>query len=212
MNTRKCNKCNVDKKYSEFHKDKSRPQGISYICKLCDRIKFKSWVTKNKEHYKKTVSEWAKNNKNPERSRKNAKLYRLRHKEKIRKDKNEYEKRKMKTDIHYRIKKLARKRINNALKHKRTNERTEKLLGCTIQEYAKYIESLFKVGMSWDNQNLWEIDHIIPCVAFDLNDPEQQKKCFHYSNVQPLWKEDHKIKTHQDILKYSKYHNKNFNT
>ncbi len=43
--------------------------------------------------------------------------------------------------------------------------------------------------MTWENHGRhgWHIDHIIPCAAFDLTDPEQQKKCFHYTNYQPLY-------------------------
>jgi hypothetical protein len=46
--------------------------------------------------------------------------------------------------------------------------------------------------MTWENWALdgWHIDHIRPCCSFDLTDPEQQKKCFHYSNLQPLWAEE----------------------
>ena len=43
--------------------------------------------------------------------------------------------------------------------------------------------------MNWDvyMKGGIHIDHIIPCKNFDLTDPNQQKKCFHYSNLQPLW-------------------------
>ena len=43
--------------------------------------------------------------------------------------------------------------------------------------------------MKWDNHGLygWHIDHIQPCNSFDLSNEEEQKKCFHYSNMQPLW-------------------------
>lgn len=44
--------------------------------------------------------------------------------------------------------------------------------------------------MSWSNYGKWHIDHIIPCAAFDLSDEFEQRACFHYSNLQPLWAYD----------------------
>jgi len=48
--------------------------------------------------------------------------------------------------------------------------------------------------MNWENHGkLWEIDHIIPITRFNLLDPEEQKKAFHFSNTQPLnWRENRK--------------------
>ena len=82
--------------------------------------------------------------------------------------------------------------------------RTEELLGCTIEECKTYLESLFKEGMSWNNHGLngWHIDHIVPCSAFDLTKIEEQKKCFHYTNLQPLWAKDNLSKG--DKLTWSK--------
>ena len=40
----------------------------------------------------------------------------------------------------------------------------------------------------------WHIDHIVSCWRFDLTDPEQQKQCFHFSNMQPLWREENMAK------------------
>ena len=50
--------------------------------------------------------------------------------------------------------------------------------------------------MSWSAylENLIHIDHIIPCSSFDLTKEEEQRKCFHYSNLQPLWARDNIIK------------------
>ena len=48
--------------------------------------------------------------------------------------------------------------------------------------------------MSWDNQGEWHIDHIIPCASFDLTNEEEQEKCFHYTNLQPLWAIDNMVK------------------
>jgi hypothetical protein len=64
------------------------------------------------------------------------------------------------------------------------------LVGCNIDILIKYIESLFLEDMSWDNYGKWHIDHIRPCSSFDLSDNEQQKICFNYKNLQPLWAED----------------------
>lgn len=43
--------------------------------------------------------------------------------------------------------------------------------------------------MNWQNWGtVWELDHILPCVSFDLTKLEEQQKCFHYTNLQPLFK------------------------
>lgn len=89
-----------------------------------------------------------------------------------------------------------RNRLNNAIKGKNKSASTIELLGCTVPELMKYLESRFSPGMSWENHGIhgWHIDHIKPCASFDLADPEQQRECFHYSNLQPLWAADNLIK------------------
>lgn len=66
---------------------------------------------------------------------------------------------------------------------------TEHLTGCPIIALIQWIESQFENGMTWYNYGKfgWHIDHVKPCAAFDLSDIEQQKQCFHYTNLQPLW-------------------------
>ena len=59
-----------------------------------------------------------------------------------------------------------------------------------IESYKKYLEAKFQNGMDWTNYGEWHIDHIIPCAKFNLTNPEEQKKCFHYTNTQPLWAKD----------------------
>jgi len=44
--------------------------------------------------------------------------------------------------------------------------------------------------MTRENQGVWHVDHIKAVANFDLEDEEEQKKCFHYTNLQPLWAED----------------------
>jgi hypothetical protein len=50
-----------------------------------------------------------------------------------------------------------------------------------------YLEAKFTEGMTLDNHGKWHIDHIKPCASFDLLHKKQQRKCFHYKNLQPLW-------------------------
>ena len=42
-------------------------------------------------------------------------------------------------------------------------------------------------GRSSKDRKTWQIDHIIPQSLFDFSDPKQVKKCWHYTNLQPLW-------------------------
>jgi hypothetical protein len=44
--------------------------------------------------------------------------------------------------------------------------------------------------MTRENHGLWHVDHIRPCALFDLKCPVNNKLCFHYTNLQPLWAED----------------------
>lgn len=94
------------------------------------------------------------------------------------------------TDINYRIKSAVQARIRSAIKNNYKAASTTELIGCSIEHLKYYLEFQFKSGMSWNNYGKWHIDHKIPCASFDLSDPEQQKVCFHYSNLQPLWMKD----------------------
>ncbi len=67
--------------------------------------------------------------------------------------------------------------------------RTTELIGCTVLELMRHLESQFQPGMAWENYSLrgWHVDHKSPCASFDMTDPEQQRKCFHYTNLVPMW-------------------------
>ncbi len=117
-----------------------------------------------------------------------------------------YQKEKRGSDIKHRITSQLRHRINLVLKNKLKSEKTKILLGCEIDYFMDYIESKFLDGMNWNNYGFygWHIDHIKPCVSFDLTDPEEQKKCFHFSNLQPLWSKDNYKKGCEERTLYGK--------
>jgi hypothetical protein len=140
----------------------------------------------------------------------NVKLYTKNHKENITIYQKDYRQKnrpmislykinKYHTDINYKISCLLRNYTNFVMKEKYKKSKffnTIELLGCSIEEFTLYLEKLFKPGMSWKNygRNGWHLDHIIPCAHFILSDPEQQKLCFHYTNLQPMWAKENLIK------------------
>ena len=71
---------------------------------------------------------------------------------------------------------------------------TIELLGCTPAFFRSYIEKQFVDGMTWENRDKWHIDHRVPCAAFNLLDPLEQRCCFWYKNQQPMRAKDNLCK------------------
>lgn len=116
--------------------------------------------------------------------------YYYEHPEQEKRRRYEYQRNKLVIDPYFRLVHNLRGRMNHALNGNIKVAKSLELLGCTGEELAKHLQSQFQGGMTLDNHGKWHIDHIKPCSAFDLSDPEQQKQCFHYTNLQPLWAED----------------------
>lgn len=93
------------------------------------------------------------------------------------------------TPIEVRIRNNLSTRIRAELNRKgaRKSRMTIPLLDCSIPRLMLHLENKFEIGMSWENYGEWEIDHIVPCAMFDLTKGEHQKRCFHFTNLQPLW-------------------------
>lgn len=96
------------------------------------------------------------------------------------------------TDKNFYIKSLLYRRINALMRGEARKSKMLDYLGCDIEYFKKYISSKFTNGMGWENQGRggWHIDHIIPCALFNLSEEEQIKKCFVYTNMQPMWEHD----------------------
>lgn len=102
-----------------------------------------------------------------------------------------------------RIKSALRARLCTILKRSNGSKsgKMVELIGCTMPFLRAYLESLWKEGMSWNSYGYgrghWVIDHVIPCDNFNLLDPEEQRKCFNYKNLQPLWWEENAVKSNK---------------
>jgi hypothetical protein len=101
-----------------------------------------------------------------------------------------YEQKAYRENTAFRIAKCLRSRFYKAVTRNQRIGTTMQLVGCSVDFLRSHLQGQFDLGMSWDNFGEWHIDHIRPCASFDLSDPDQQRQCFHYSNLQPLWEAD----------------------
>lgn len=174
------------------------------------------------EAEKKRKADWVKSN--PDKVSQLAARFRAKHPEKIKKEKAAYYQKikkrqiakyklRFKTDLDFRMLETLRSRLRKILRARRAPkaDKTMSIAGCTIEFLEAHIKSLFTEGMTWDKFLAGEIhiDHIIPCKSFkNLSDPEEQKKCFGWQNLQPLWAVDnlHKKARLDWTPAESKYH------
>lgn len=211
-----CKPCDSKRKqeYSEKHKERLKEKGANYYLQNKEIISQKGKQERlanrpetlkririlidarkmSLEEKKRRIRECGikYRQKNKDRLKEKKKEYYLK---KGREDARLWQKKQM-SDISFRMKKNLRGRIYVALKRGIKSESTMSLLGCSIEEFKKHFESLFTEGMSWEKylEGGIHIDHIKPCKLFDLTNPEEQKTCFHYTNLQPLWKIDNLVK------------------
>ena len=143
----------------------------------------KQWSDKNRSVLNAKAAKWRAEN--PDKAKESCRKYRLKNKA----ARAAYMRKKRQTCWFTKISGRVRSRLNEALRAvmARKTSSTTILLGCSIPELKAHLESQFREGMTWDNHGKWHIDHIIPCSSFNLLDPSEQYKCFHYTNLQPLW-------------------------
>jgi hypothetical protein len=222
MKSKKCTKCNKIKHLDEFHKAKLGKFGRTAVCKDCKKIyndehkERRSFL--NKERYKRDSERIKKNvntyrQKNHEEIKAKKRKYWHKNREKLlkkksiynkqtRKHRNAHTKARKKCDPNFKLAINIRGRLNRAIKNNYKSGSSISDLGCTISELKQYIQTKFKQGMTWENwsKNGWHLDHIQPLSSFDLTDRDQFLKAVHYTNLQPLWAEEHKQKTKKDLI------------
>jgi len=189
---RKCNKCNEEKSSKSFHKHASNKDGLYPTCKDCKR---KQDRKRYKANRKKIIAR-VKSNYDPEKKSEYDKDYRTKNKTRIQAYQNKWYNDRYHSDPSFNMQQRLRTRTRNALNGLYKSAPTLELLGCTAEHARFHIESQFTDGMTWDNIH---IDHIQPCASFDLTNPTEQRKCFHYTNLQPLLVEDNLRKSDQIV-------------
>lgn len=155
-----------------------------------DKASKRKYYLANKEKVIARSKKWK--SENPDKVKQCNANYYINNKEKVNKRILACMNKRYASDLGYRVSCVLRARIKKAVVRGDRVKRTMELLGCSIEYFIKYLESNWKEGMNWNNYGYrgWHIDHIVPVVSFDLTCPEQQKVCFNYTNMQPLWAEE----------------------
>lgn len=188
---KKCAVCKIEKPFSEFSKAKKHKDGLHYYCKDCDNsIRKKNYYANHENERNKRKEQYIKNKK-----RYNQLAVK-------------YQRIKYKTDPGFNIRMRLSSRIREVLKSSYTTKKNKTVdyLGISIPEFKIHIEKQFYINkktgemMNWNNMSKWHLDHIIPCYSYDLTKVEAQKKCFHYTNLRPMWAEENLKKGNKFII------------
>lgn len=195
-------KSEYDKEYYQNNKEKVSERGkLNYIK---NKEKIKERRSKNKkersEYDKKRYSgDYGKIKRqkrkedyynNPEKYKKAGRLRRELFPDKIRESKKKAYYKRFESDPLFRFKIKTRNVVRTSFnKFSYTKKsRTFEILNCSFEDFKIYIESQFTSGMSWKNQGDWHYDHKVPLALAETQ--EEVIKLCHYSNFQPLWKEE----------------------
>ena len=103
-------------------------------------------------------------------------------------------KQKQQSSIEWKLAKSLRDRLYKAVTRNSKNLSALTLVGCSIDDLKNHLEKQFSDKMTWENYGDWHIDHIRPCISFDLTDIKQQEECFHFSNLRPIWGQENRSK------------------
>jgi len=217
-----CRACNAEKPIGEFYKHLNR-HGAEYAdntCKACRKQR-----AKNRKFQAKTTNpeliekqrEWRRNHKKALRSGEwvpRAKRELVKQKKLIKRTTIDIAK--AQQDAHVKV--WRRRMTVRALNKKYRSEPVGKIhnrisvsvramitkgrgkswqsvLGYTAQDLKTHLERQFKKGMGWHNMDEWQIDHIVPRVAFrDANVDDLISHCWSLHNLRPLWKDENLAK------------------
>jgi gas vesicle protein len=200
--TKTCSKCHECKPVDLFRKKHNQ-------CKACIAAKKREYRQKNKEKIAANHREYRQENK--EEIAAQQRKYYQEHKEEIIARQREYRqehkevlnariRKRRKNDPEYNLICRLRGRMYAAVKAAGLDKKCDsssELLGISYQGLKEWLEAQFTEGMTWENRSDWHVDHRVPCDAFDMSVETNQRICFWYKNLQPMWANDNMEKSNK---------------
>jgi hypothetical protein len=200
-----CSKCHVAQEAGEFYETTKGSGEYRARCKMCVAELQHTKYETNKDAILSQHKEYASNHRDENKAY--GKRYREENKVAIslrvkkwdndnRDRRRARENERHRTDPNYRFAKLLRTRQRMLLLGRKVSGSAVRDMGCPLEDGRAYFESLFWPGMTWKNDGpmKWEVDHIAPLSSFDLTKRDQYLIATHYTNLQPLWKDDNRCK------------------
>jgi hypothetical protein len=182
---KRCPKCGIEKPLYAFSKNKASRDGLQSCCKPCRQVIMKVWRENNPDREKQQQAQYRKTHREKRRE------YDRQWREKNRDYWRNYQNELLRTDLDYRLHNYISAAIRRAIKKNRKS--TFDILGYSVDDLRRHLESLFQPGMSWQNYGTrWHIDHVIPRSWFNLGaenslNETELKLCWSLRNLQPMW-------------------------
>lgn len=160
-----------------FYVSKTGALGLASVCVDCTRQAYRDRAAQDRE-----------------KIREAAKDYYDRNRDKI----NAKERARLKSDPAYNLRKRVSAGVRQSLRKTKLGTSWMNLLPYSPVDLKEHLESLFTEGMSWDRLLAGdiEIDHVIPVSLFNPATPDalEFRMCWSLKNLQPLWREDNRVK------------------
>ena len=181
MKNKICTKCNIEKPIELFTKNNRIKSGYTSRCNECTATYKREYrklnaniiATKKKEYYqnnKEVIDAKYKiyREKNKTKIREREARYKQKNREKIASYQKEYkqnnkskrakyEKEKQLSDPLYTLRNKIRKNLSKIFRQRgfKKVRKSEEIIGCTFEEFKRYIESEFENWMTWENRGLY---------------------------------------------------------
>jgi hypothetical protein len=189
METKICKHCELELPTGNFYKNKASKDGLTRLCKTCSHKANKDWAKDNPDKAKEHISKWKQNNPTYDSD-----YYESNRDKKVAYVK-QWKQNKIQTDPYFAY---CNRLDVYFVNHIRSIKNSNNFFGCDIITLIKHLESQFTPEMNWDNHGkYWEIDHILPRSSFNLYNEDERKKCYHYTNLQPLTKKENRTKSNK---------------